>query len=155
MPTNPRQRARLRLAPPAGELPDTRAAIAVALLDRYAPVLPPVWDHISHVQRGDMAAFRDLESDPKFLIGRLSQALSALLEPDVPPLDASATLLAQAVQDAIKYRSRLCPECPDESVCSKCMPNWHQGALYENLWRELGLIANLPPLPADLKAVSR
>ena len=40
MTTNPRQRARLRLAEPAAELPDTRAAVARALLERYVPVEP-------------------------------------------------------------------------------------------------------------------
>lgn len=39
MPTNPRQTPRLRLAPPAAELPDTRAAVARALLGPVHPVL--------------------------------------------------------------------------------------------------------------------
>ena len=40
---------RLRLAPPAGELPDDRAAIARALLTRYAPSHPEI--------SNEMAAF--------------------------------------------------------------------------------------------------
>ena len=146
MPTNPRQRARLRLAPPAAELPDNRAVIARALLDRYSPLLPAVGDHMTHVQRGDLAAHLELENDPKYIIGRLSQALTALLGPDeiIPPLDASATLLAQAIEDAIRYRESRCADCPPEGICNECMLNCHQAGLYENLWRELGLIANLP-----------
>lgn len=35
----------------------------------------------------------ELEADPRFVIGRLFQALTALLERDVPPMDATARLL--------------------------------------------------------------
>ena len=152
MPKSPT--ARLRLAPPA-ELPDDRAAVARALLDRWFPVEPVVADNAMHVLRGDVAAYRELESDPRYLIGRLQQALTALLQREIPPLDATAALLAEAISDAIAYRSRTCPKCPGENICAGCMGNWHQAGLYEGLWRELGLIGEHPPLRPELKSVSR
>ena len=75
MATNPRQRARLRLAPPAAELPDTRAAVARALLDGHMPVAAVVDDQAVAVlgfDRAAAAALGELQSDPRYLIGRLS-----------------------------------------------------------------------------------
>jgi hypothetical protein len=155
MPTNPRQRAALRLAPSAGELPDTRAAVARALLDRYFPVDNVIRDNATHILRGDSAAQDELENDPRYLIGRLQQCLTALLQQEMPPLDATMTLLAEAIEDAIDYRERRCVKCPDEQPCGECMESYHQAGLYEGLWRELGTIADFPPLPAQLTAVSR
>lgn len=102
----------LRLVDPAATIPDARASMARALLDRWFPI---------DSQRRDQAAFlldpdgvtaentRKLESDPRYLIGRLQQALTALLAAEVPPMDATAQLLGQAIEDAIAYRTRTCP----------------------------------------------
>ena len=117
MTTNPRQRARLRLAD-AAEIPDTRAAVARALLDRYFPVDNVIADNMLHNLRGDFAAYAEMESDPRYLIGRLQQALTALLQRETPPLDATMTLLAEAIADAIDYRSHDCPKCPGEEPCA-------------------------------------
>jgi len=154
MNNHPRQRPPLRLAPPAGELPDDRAAIARALLDRYFPVDTVIADNANHILRGDTAAMTELENDPRYLIGRLQQCLTALLQQEMPPLDATATLLARAIEDAICYRTRPCPRCGD-GICPDCLENCHQAGLYEGLWRELGTVDNLPPLPPELKAVPR
>ena len=155
MSNNTRNRPQLRLAPPGAELPDTRAAVARALLDRYAPIDNVIDDNAAHVLRGDWAAKNELENDPRYLIGRLQQALTALLQREMPPLDATMTLLAQAIQDAIHYRERSCPKCPADEPCAECMEHWHQAGLYEGLWRELGTIANFPPPRPELKAVDR
>ena len=155
MSNNTRNRPQLRLAPPGAELPDTRAAVARALLDRYAPIDNVIDDNAAHVLRGDWAAKNELENDPRYLIGRLQQALTALLQREMPPLDATMTLLAQAIEDAISYRERPCADCPPEGICARCMEDCHQAGLYEGLWRELGTIANFPPPRPELKAVDR
>jgi hypothetical protein len=95
---------RLRLAPPAAALPDTRAAIARALLDQYVPVHPVIDNQASGIFGFDRAAhgkLGDLHSDPRYMIGRQFQALTALLEQEVPPMDATAQLLDQAIRDAV------------------------------------------------------
>jgi hypothetical protein len=47
-----------------------------------------VLDDQASVMHGDDAdALRQLESDPRYLIGRLQQALTALLKCDTPPLE--------------------------------------------------------------------
>jgi hypothetical protein len=112
-------------------------------------------DNMAHNLRGDIAAYRELESDPRYLIGRLQQCLTALLQREVPPLDATMTLLAEAIGDAIGYRSRRCAKCPDEAPCGECMESWHQAGLYEGLWRELGTISDFPLPRPGLKAVDR
>ena len=147
------QRPRLRLAEPAAEIPDTRAAVARALLDRYFPVDNVIADNMLHNLRGDMDAFREMESDPRYLIGRLQQALTALLQRDTPPLDATMTLLAEAIADAIAYRSHHCPKCPGEEPCADCTEDYNRAGRYEGLWRELGTLGELPKPSKGLKAV--
>ena len=152
MPT-PSHRPPLRLADPAAAVPDTRASVARALLDRYLPVTPPVDDQALTMLNPDGGMgekFRELENDPRFLIGRLMQALTALLSADIPPMDATAQLLGQAIQDAVAYRRRTCPQCAPEGICARCWPNWAQASAYEGLWLELGVIADdaKPPLRA-------
>lgn len=144
----------LRLADPAATIPDARASMARALLDRWFPV---------DSQRRDQAAFlldpdgvtaentRKLESDPRYLIGGLQQALTALLAAEVPPMDATAQLLGQAIEDAIAYRTRTCPDCPADGVCAKCWPDWRQAAAYESLCGELGIIDDRPVPRPELR----
>jgi hypothetical protein len=102
-----------------------------------------------------MGAVEELESDPRYLIGRLSQALTALLEREVPPLDAISQLLAEAIEDATRYRRRVCDKCPPEGLCVRCAPDWRRAEAYEALWRELGLIGEVPRPRPSLKAVTR
>lgn len=149
-----REQPQLRIAPPAAPLPDDRARVARALLDRCAPIYPVLADQ-SLVHLGDDgAAVDELESDPRYLIGRLQQALTALLAQETPPLDATATLLAEAIEDAISYRERCCANCPPDGFCAKCAPSWRKAAEYEALWRELGLIGEIPRPRATLKPVT-
>jgi hypothetical protein len=97
----------------------------------------------------------ELESDPRFLIGRLSQALTALIEAEVPPMDATARLLEQAIWAAIAYRHISCAKCGEGYVCGDCEPSWQQAARYEALFDLLGIIGGHPGHHADLKVVDR
>lgn len=149
-----RAQARLQLVPAAGPVPDDRAGVARALLDRWFPIHPVLVDQSLTVLGDDLAAVEELESDPRYLIGRLSQALTALLEREVPPLDATAQLLSEAIEDATRYRRRVCKDCPSDSVCARCATDWSRAERYEALWRDLGLIGELPRPRPDLKVVT-
>ena len=92
-------------------------------------------------------AYEALLSDPRFIIGRLMQALTALLSADVPPMDATAQLLGDAIADAIAYRRRTCPQCAPEGVCAACWPGWRKASAYEGLWPALGIIEPVPARP--------
>jgi hypothetical protein len=149
-------RPRLRLAEPAATVPDTRASVARALLDRWAPVATPVADQeltMLNPDGGTGERYRELASDPRYLIGRLSQALTALLSADIPPMDATAELLGQAIEDAIAYRRRTCPACeresPETGICAGCWPSWRQANAYEGLSLSLGIIGD--PRPPRLR----
>jgi hypothetical protein len=102
-----RGQPRLSVAPPAGSSPDNRARITRALLDRWFPIYPVLSGQVLAIYGDDIAAVLELESDSRYLIGRLQQALTALLERETPPLDATAQLLGEAIEDAICYRRRL------------------------------------------------
>jgi hypothetical protein len=141
---------RLRLADPAEPVPDTRASVARALLDRWCPVDPPRSDQALTTLDPDgegNANWSALENDPRYLIGRLQQALTALLQAEVPPMDATAQLLGQAIADAISYRRHTCPRCPDDGagICASCWQDWRQANAYEALWSELGIVDERPP----------
>jgi hypothetical protein len=142
---------RLRLVPP-GEVPDGRAAVAQALL---GPVNPLLSNQALAVLGDDLDAARELEADPRFVIGRLFQALTALLEQDVPPMDATAQLLDEAIRDAIEYRQTECPKCPPEDICPSCAVNWRKAERYVGLYDALGVIGEKPGRRTDLKAVDR
>jgi hypothetical protein len=136
MPTSSTRR--LRLAEPDEPLPDDRARVARALLGPVNPVL----DNEAYVI--DDAEWREIRNDPRYLIGRLQQALTALLEREVPPLNATERLLAEAITDAIAYRKQArCPAgCGD--ICDRCRPDWDKAEAYEALYRSLGIIDELP-----------
>jgi hypothetical protein len=119
-----RPRRRRLRLAPPPSVPGDRAAVARALL---GPVQSPV-DNIVFTQLGDDAT--------------------------VPPMNSAEELLTEAISDAIAYRRRSCPRCPDGDVCSACRPGWDQAARYEWLWNELGLISERPHRP-DLRDVSR
>jgi hypothetical protein len=153
---NPRQRARLRLAPPAAELPDDRAAVARALLDRFVPAGQVLEDQAIPALGWSPAAIGEIEAlqnDPRYLIGRFTQAIAELLPRKMPPLDATAQLLTEAIADAMDYRRCQCPKC-GEGVCGDCEPSWLKAEQYWSLYGRLGLIGNLPVRPG-LKSVPR
>ena len=79
---------RLRVVPP-GQIGADRAEVARALLGPMYPLL----DNQAPGHLGDSPALDELEAYPRFVIGPLFQALTALLERDVPPMDATARLL--------------------------------------------------------------
>jgi hypothetical protein len=122
--------------------------VALALLDRWWPENPALDDQ----PRADELS--DLESNPRFLIGRLQQAMTTLMSGDLPPMDQQTELLSQAIGDAISWRlhdGRPCAHCADE-LCGPCEADWDQADRYHALARALGAIADPPPTkPATLK----
>jgi hypothetical protein len=149
-----RGQVRLYLVPADGSVRDDRAVVARALLDRWFPICPVLTDQAMASLGDDLAAIEGLGNDPRYLIGRLSQALTALLERDVPPLDATAQLLSEAIEDAANYRRRVCRDCPPDSFCARCAAGWRKAERYEGLWRDLGLIGELPRPRPRLKRVT-
>jgi hypothetical protein len=92
-----------------------------------------------------------LERDPRYLIGRLQQALTALLEQDLPPMDAQTALLSQALGDALAWRThegRPCAACHQsgEEFCGTCAADWAQADRYHELARALGAVDNRPTI---------
>lgn len=79
-----------------------------------------------------------LMSDPRFVIGRLAQALTDLLAGEMPPPDTRTRLLCDALRDAINHREHSCPECPPNSLCPGCAAGWEKAAQYNVLALELG-----------------
>lgn len=117
--------------------------VAVALLDRSWPLSLRLADAVG-VNVAGRAALRGLEKDPRYLIGRFQQALTALLAADLPPMDALTSLLSAALTDAIGWRQQ-CPQC-DESPCNKrqcddCEADLAQVDRYHVLALALGAVA--------------
>jgi hypothetical protein len=151
------QRPRLRLAD-AAEIPDTRAAVARALLDRYVSIEPVIDNQAIGALGFDLPASRkldELHSDPRYLIGLLFQALTALLAEDVPPMDATAQLLGEAIGDAMQYRYDRAFACPCGGECDRCLAEGRKALAYEGLWDQLGIIGDLPKPSAGLKVAGR
>jgi hypothetical protein len=121
--------------------PDGPVSVALALLRRRWPISPALADH------ADVSAVIKLENDPRYLIGRLQQALSALLSSGgLVPMDSETSLLSQAIADAIAWRlhrSRPCPRCTD-SLCAACSADWDQASRYHTLARALGAFGTPP-----------
>jgi hypothetical protein len=123
---------------------DNPIPIALALLDRQWPGPPALADEFG------AEATNALERDPRYVIGRLQQALTALLAADLPPMDPQTSLLSQALADAIAWRQhddRPCPSCAD-SLCDPCGADWDQAVRYHTLARSLGAVGDLPSDPA-------
>jgi hypothetical protein len=97
-------------------------------------------------------ALAKLESDPRYLIGRLQQALTTLLATDLPPMDPRTALLSQALGDALAWRThdgRPCTQCGD-SLCDRCGADWDQADRYHELARALGAVGDIAALtPPD------
>jgi hypothetical protein len=148
-------RRRPRLVPPskpdrAAEL-DTRGSLALQLLREFTPLTPPVAD-VAFLVLGE-GRHQELQADPRYLIGRLQQALTALLDahPYLPPMDAQTELLADALGDAIEYRryriSDGCAECIAlDEICAAHNEDWIRSERYEALLIALGCTAD-DPLP--------
>jgi hypothetical protein len=112
--------------------------VALALLDQHWPDGPA----LAEVAGRDAATA--LERDPRYIIGRLQQALATLLAADLPPMDPQTSLLSQALADAIAWRhhdDRPCPRCAD-SLCDPCNADWDQADRYHTLARALGAIGD-------------
>ena len=60
---------------------ETMASVALTLLEQHWPSCPALEDSIY------TRASAGLEQDPRYLIGRLQQALTVLLEQELPPMD--------------------------------------------------------------------
>jgi hypothetical protein len=119
--------------------------VALALLERHWPSCPALDDSI------DTKAPADLERDPRYLIGRLQQALTVLLEQNLPPMDAQTALLSQALDDALAWRThegRLCAACDQnsEGFCASCTADWEQADRYHELARALGTVDDWPTI---------
>ena len=131
-----------------GRVIDTTAGpigVALALLEQHWPSCPALEDSI------DTRAPVGLERDPRYLIGRLQQALTVLLEQDLPPMDAQTALLSQALSDALAWRAhegRPCGVCEQsgEDFCDSCTADWAQADRYHELARALGAVDDSPTI---------
>ena len=117
--------------------------VVLTLLEQHWPSCPTLEDSI------DARAAVGLERDPRYLIGRLQQALTVLLEQDLPPMDAQTALLSQALGDALAWRThegRTCTACEQsgEDFCDRCAADWAQADRYHDLARALGAIEDWP-----------
>jgi hypothetical protein len=112
--------------------------VALALMDQRWPPVPALF-----TGPGEKAQAR-LEDDPRYLIGRLQQAINILIAPDLPPADSLTALLSQAITDALSWRlhdDRPCPHCAD-GLCSACSADGDQADRYHELARALGAPGN-------------
>jgi hypothetical protein len=120
-------------------------ALALALLDKQWPTSPPLTDVIGAdaCMEGDIVA---VESNPRYLMGRLQQALTVLLAMDLPPMDALTSLLSQALADAIAWRQHMDRSCDNcgQSLCAPCNADWDQADRYHALTRALGAVGDPP-----------
>jgi hypothetical protein len=114
--------------------------VALALLDRRQPLTPALADTAGH------RAMAALEADPRYVIGRLHQALTDLLTGDLPPADAPTSLLSQALADAIARRYHRCRPCRHcaQSLCRACTTDWDQADRYHALALTLGAVGDHP-----------
>lgn len=86
-------------------------------------------------------------ADPRYWVGRLQQALTAILAGEIPPADTRTALLGEALQDAIVSRQRTCQRCPPGGLCDGCTASWDQAGRYHVLARELGAFGDPPGQP--------
>jgi hypothetical protein len=138
--------------------PDSRAAVARALLHRFAPVDSLLTDEaawlLSEDHGSDRTALAALEADPRYLIGRLQQALTALLAADIPAHDAVEQLMYDAIGDAVTYRQDRFTGCPcGTPSCDRRWPDYLLAVRYESLVRELGLLGPDPATPVGRAAL--
>lgn len=106
---------------------DGPVPIALALLDWRWPATPQLVDAVGASTAGSDGVTA-LETNPRYLIGRFQQALTALLAVDLPPMDTLTSLLSAALADAIAWRrhdERPCRHC-GQSLCGPCNTDWDQ-----------------------------
>jgi hypothetical protein len=118
-------------------------SIALILLGRQWPLeLPIVSMRGGNTARADDAMA--VETSSGYLIGRFQQAISTLLDTDLPPMDTLTALLAEAIADAITWRQhdgRPCPSC-GQWLCDSCLADWEQADRYHALARALGVVCD-------------
>ena len=115
-------------AVPAGPVP-----LALALLDQCWPSSPVLQD-----------ALAGLDGDPRYLAGRLTQALAVLLAGDLTAMDPPTALLSRALADAIawrQHRDRPCARC-GPSLCQPCGADWDLADRYHLLAVMLGAVGD-------------
>jgi hypothetical protein len=135
----------------ARSAPGDPIPVALALLDRRQPLTPALADTAGH------RAMAALEADPRYVIGRLHQALTDLLTGDFPPADAPTSLLSQALADAIAWRYHRCRPCRHcaQSLCRACTTDWDQADRYHALALTLGAVGDHPSVVSRCSASSR
>jgi hypothetical protein len=117
--------------------------LALALLDQRWPSSPVLQD------AAGPEASACLDSDPRYLAGRLTQALAVLLADDLTAMDPPTALLSRALADAIawrQHRDRPCRRC-GSSLCQPCGADWDLADRYHLLAVMLGAVGD-PPAPA-------
>lgn len=120
--------------------PNSPVPVALALIDRRWPPVPAL------SASPGAEALAKLESDPRYLAGRLQQALTVLLTDPAPPTDELTALLSQALADAIAHRLHHrgpCEQC-DDRLCPACTADWDQADHYHELARALGATGTRP-----------
>jgi hypothetical protein len=117
--------------------------LVLALLNQRWPSIAALDDSPA----GDVLA--GLASDPRYLVGRLQQAMTVLLADDLPPVDPQSALLSQALEDALAWRThqgRRCAQCDElrDEFCDQCNADYDQASRYHELARALGVVGDIP-----------
>jgi hypothetical protein len=123
--------------------PGHPVSLVLALLDERWPPIAALDDS----PPGDVLA--KLASDPRYLVGRLQQAMTVLLADDLPPVDPQSALLSQALDDALAWRThqnRHCAQCDEryDELCDQCTADYDQASRYHDLARALGVVGDAP-----------
>jgi hypothetical protein len=118
-------------------------SLVLALLDQRWPSIAALDDSPA----GGVLA--KLASDPRYLLGRLHQAMTVLLADDLPPVDPQSALMSQALDDALAWRThqdRHCAQCDKlrDELCDQCNADYDQASRYHELARALGLVGDIP-----------
>jgi hypothetical protein len=123
--------------------PGHTISLVLALLDERWPSIAALDDSPA----GDVLA--KLASDPRYLVGRLQQAMTVLLAGDLPPVDPQSAVLSQALEDALAWRThqdRRCARCDElrDELCDECNADYDQADRYHELARALGVVGDVP-----------
>jgi hypothetical protein len=118
-------------------------SLVLALLDERWPSIAALDDSPA----GDILA--ELASDPRYLVGRLQQAMTVLLAGELPPVDPQSAVLSQALDDALAWRThqgRHCARCDElrDELCDECNADYDQAGRYHELARALGVVGDIP-----------
>jgi hypothetical protein len=123
--------------------PQSPVSLVLALLDERWPSIAALDDGPA----GDILV--KLASDPRYLVGRLQQAMTVLLADDLPPVDPQSALLSQALDDALAWRThqdRHCAQCDElrDELREQCNADYDQASRYHELARALGVVGDSP-----------